>query len=96
MKATSREKLMELLEKKFPNMWTKEGELFGNHKENTIWTGEGSYLKDKEGMEWEIFDYFSMSETYQFGVHIELVEFLNKHGYYTECNDPGTYFITPQ
>ncbi len=42
-----------------------------------------------------MFDYYAGGK-YEFGVHITLRKFVEKHGYYVECYDPGTYFIFPQ
>ena len=78
---------MEKLVKQYPNVWFKDGGEFSSEHENTIWTGEGSFIKDYE----YAFDYYGYNNT--FGVHPELVKSLNKLGLYAEFYDPGTVFL---
>ena len=87
-------KLIELLEEKFPNAWFKEGEGFSSGYERAVWTGEGSYM-DKDSVV-EMFDSYDMGENYEFGAHVKLCRFVEKHGYYVECYDNGTFFIWPE
>ena len=89
--ATSREKLIELLEKKYPEMNLDTTESF-NGSEGGIWnrsTEDG--LEAKNGM--RLFDYYAedyQEKNYVFGVHNEIGKFLEKHGWYAEWNDAGT------
>jgi hypothetical protein len=83
-------KLITLLEKKFPNAWFKEGAEFSNSTSGSVWTGEGSMIGDEE-----MFNYFGSGDTYKFGAHIKLCNFVEKNGYYVECYDAGTYMIYP-
>ena len=39
------------------------------------------------------FDYYAMSSAYDLGVRATLVDFLEKRGWYTEWNDPGTMML---
>lgn len=89
------EKLIELLEAEFPNAWFKDGGDFSNGTENSVWTGEGSYIGKGED-EVEMFDHYNMGENYQFGAHVKLCRFVESHGYWVECYDAGTYFIWPE
>lgn len=92
----SRDELMSTLKKMFPKAWFKPGEDFRNDdsENSTIWTGEGSYTNDGK----DLFNYYSEDyeeKTYVMGVYKPLYNFLKSVGYYTEANDPGTYFIRP-
>ena len=92
MKTTAQ--LITLLEKKFPKAWFKEGEDFSSSYDTAVWTGEGSYIDKAETT--QMFSYYNLSDDYQFGAHVKLCEFVEKHGYFVECYDGGTYFIFPQ
>lgn len=91
MKTTT--ELITLLEKRFPNAWFKEGAGFGNGYEKSVWTGEGSMLNNGLPM----FNYYSTKNCYAngFGAHEQLCNFVEKHGYYVECYDAGTFLIYP-
>lgn len=84
-------KLITLLEAKFPKAWFKEGSEFSQGMGGGVWTGEGSYIGDEP-----MFDYNDMSSLYEFGAHVKLCKFVEKHGYYVEAYDCGTYFIFPE
>lgn len=89
--------MMAALKKEFPGMWTKPGEEFShNHAmDHAIWTGENSF--DKEDL--PMFDYYAedpQENYYVMGVRRPLHEFLEKHGWYAEAHDPGTYFLVPE
>jgi len=100
MKATkqaiTRDQLMQVLKQKFPNMWMKPAEDFGDgFDETAIWTGEGSTLHDeKYDMDVNIFSLYSESKMYDMGVHNNLVSVLDEYGYYAEFYDGGTVFIS--
>lgn len=74
------------LQKQFPDMWMKDGADFANGYENTIWTGEGSYIGDAYA-----FDYYGYSDT--MGVHPKLNDALDKLGLYAQFYDAGTVFF---
>ena len=88
------EELMALLEKRFPNAWFKEGAGFSSGYKNAVWTGEDSYMGKGEKLI-PMFDYNNMGAKYQFGAHVDLCRFVEKHGYFVECYDGGTFFIWP-
>lgn len=86
----TRDEMMALITKRFPNIWMKTSEQFDGRKD-AIWTGTNSFIdKDKEV---PAFNDFIESKKYDIGVHVTLVSFLNKHGYYAEAYDCGTFFI---
>ena len=39
------------------------------------------------------FDYYAMNRSYELGVRVTLVDFLQKRGWYAEWNDPGTTML---
>lgn len=89
---TTRDALIKILAKEFPKMWMKPAEDFGGgYDSKAIWTGEGSENNDEEPM----FDIYSDNSIYNMGVHKDLVAILDKHDYYAEAYDGGTYFISP-
>lgn len=89
--ATSRSRLKNILKRKFPDMWMKDGEDFSSSNAGSIWTGEGSF--DNDGI--PLFDNFATSPLYELGVHKDLVRVLDKHGWFAEFHDGGTVFIWP-
>lgn len=91
---TTRNQMTNLLAAKFPKLKTIPSEVFDGTKDRIV-TGEGSEMPD----EMPAFDYWSQDykeTTYIMGVHKDLVAFLDKHGWYAEAHDPGTYFLSPQ
>lgn len=88
--ATSRTKLIEVLNKKFPKVWTKLGEEFSPNYQGSIWTGEGSEV-DEEGT--PAFCMFGPQSLYDLGVYIPLAQLLEKHGWFAEAHDGGTFFL---
>ena len=94
--ATSRENLIELLEAKFPKIRLAESEMFDGSK-NGIWvrsTEDGMTAKDGH----KLFDYYAMDNKeirYVFGVHREIGDVLEEHGWYGEWYDTGTMFFYP-
>lgn len=86
----NREKLIKLLEDKYPKMLIRTTEEFNGSK-GGIWTSGEDGLESKDGL--RLFDYYAedyKEKTYIFGVHKEIENFLNKHGWFAEWNDPGT------
>ena len=80
------------INKHFPEVWTKDGDDFGGGQENTIWTGEGSQMPDGlPAFDPHCFDI--MERNYVMGVHKELRSLLNKHDFYAEQLDGGTFFL---
>ncbi len=89
MAEVTREKLMEILKKRFPLMWMKKSEEFSSDYKDCIWTGEGSYIKKDVPM----FDNYGNPKYYELDVHNDLIKFLDKYGWYAESYDSGTYFL---
>lgn len=87
---TNKEKLLQLLEKKFPSCWFKDGELFSSNHSKAIWSGEGSRIKNKP-----LLDAYTSSKLYTLEVHNDMVKFLDKHGWYPEMYDAGTVMFYP-
>lgn len=90
-----RNEMQLMLKKAFPKMWMKNSEDFSSdYNDNAIWTGEGS--EGNDGL--PLFDYYAedpKEHVYVMGVRKTLHDLLNKHGWYAECYDPGTYFLQP-
>lgn len=89
-KKPTRDEMMALITNRFPNIWMKPSEQFNGTKD-AIWTGTDSFIdKDKKI---PAFNDSIESKKYDLGVHVTLVAFLSKHGYYAEAYDCGTFFI---
>lgn len=80
------EKKMQSLTKQFPNVWFKYGEEFAQGYEQSIWTGEGSYVGEESA-----FCMYSYGET--LGVHPKFNKALDKLDLYAEFYDGGTVFL---
>jgi hypothetical protein len=86
----TREKMMELLEAKYPQMFLRTTEQFNGGK-GGIWTSGEDDLPAKDGF--ALFNYYAEGNRYQFGVHNEIYNFLEKHGWYAEWHDCGTIML---
>jgi hypothetical protein len=86
----TREKMMELLEAKYPQMFLRTTEEFDGGK-GGIWTSGEDGLAGKDGF--ALFNYYAEGKRYQFGVHTEIYEFLEGHGWYAEWYDCGTIML---
>jgi len=75
--------------------FAKPGNEFSSEKEGGIWMiGEdpGETLSNGE----RIYDYYSEDyDTYDIGVHVDFMEFLDQRGWYAEWSDAGTIFLFP-
>ena len=94
--ATERQKLMELLEAKYPKMLLRTTEQFDG-SERGIWTSGEDGLEAKD--ERPLFNYYAQDyneEIYVFGVHKEIRSFLESHGWFTEWHDAGTAMLYPE
>ena len=88
--ATEREKLMEILKAKYPEMFMRTTEEF-NGSQGGIWSSGEDGLPAEDGM--PLFEYYAQDpqeRRYIFGVHKEIYNFLEEHGWFAEWNDPGT------
>lgn len=82
--------MLGLLQKKFPKCWFKDGGEFSKSHSGSIWSGEGSEIKGKP-----LLDAYTSSKKYTLEVHNDMVDFLDKHGWYPELYDSGTVFFYP-
>ena len=88
--AATREKMMELLEAKYPQMFLRTTEEFNGEK-GGIWTSGEDGLKAKDGF--DLFNYYADGNRYVLGVHTEIEKFLDKHGWFAEWYDCGTVML---
>ena len=88
--ATNRDNLMNLLESKYPKMFLRTTEEFDGCK-GGIWTSGEDNLPAKDGF--PLFDYYGEGNHYELGVHTEISNFLEKHGWYAEWHDCGTIML---
>jgi len=88
--ATKREKLMDILESKYPKMFLRTTEQFSGSK-GGIWTSGEDNLPAKDGK--SLFDYYADGGKYELGVHKEIGDLLLKHGWYAEWYDCGTIML---
>lgn len=86
----TKEELIPLLEKRFPDCWFKDGKLFSADNESSIWSGEGSTIDNMK-----LVDDYAQGKKYVLGVHVKMNNFLEKHGWYAELYDTGTVFFYP-
>jgi hypothetical protein len=84
------EQMMELLEAKYPRMFLRTTEEF-NGSNGGIWTSGEDGLEAKDGF--PLFNYYAQGNLYELGVHTEIYEFLEKHGWYAEWYDAGTIML---
>ena len=97
MRTISRERLMQKLEKAYPEIWMRQSEEFDGIG-GRIWTVSESCPTDKEGL--PIFSNESKytdfkEEFYTMGVRNHLRNFLERNGWYVEWYDSATLMIAP-
>jgi len=87
--------ILERLQKRFPDMWLKEGYEFNGGGAAVAWAEEGATLYDHVLQERvSAFDYYSTNyNTYEMGVHVDLVAFCQQMKCHWECHDAGTYLL---
>ena len=88
--ATNRDNLMNLLKSKYPKMFLRTTEEFDGCN-GGIWTSGEDNLPAKDGF--PLFDYYGEGNRYELGVHTEIYNFLEKHGWYAEWHDCGTIML---
>jgi hypothetical protein len=89
----TRNQVMSLLEKKYPNMLLRTTEEF-NGSEGGIWTSGEDGPEAKAGG--PLFNYYSENHAkYNLGVHNEICDYLDKLEWYCEWYDAGTIMIWP-
>lgn len=102
-KTSTRDEMMDLISKKFPNIWMKKSEDFKKDDNNRgIWTGaEGSTFIDdaKKVLAFNPVGAYSydksIAKNYVNEVHKTLAKFLKEHGWYAEFYDDATVFFYP-
>lgn len=90
---TSKTSLIAQLQKKYPTMsimedgngWVSESEdIFAISAEDVVMSSEG----------YDLLNYWTQNyEHWDLGIHVELVKFLNDHGWYAEWVNPGVVAI---
>ena len=88
--ATERDELMNILEAKYPKMFMRTTEEF-NGSQGGIWSSGEDGLPAEDGM--PLFEYYAedpKEKRYILGVHKEIYNLLEEHGWFAEWNDPGT------
>ena len=93
---TARNKMIDIIRAKYPKLFLKTTEEFDG-SENGIWSsGENG---DQATDERPLFDYYAQDyneEIYIFGVHKEIRELLEEHGWFAEWHDAGTIMFYPE
>ncbi len=89
--ATERDELMNILREKYPKMFMKPTEEFRAGYDGGIWSSGEDGLPAKDGF--PLFEYYAedfQEKRYIIGVHKEIYNLLEEHGWFAEWNDPGT------
>ena len=84
-------KIIDALEKKFPNCWFKDGDLWGSSA--TVWSGEGSRIDGMPAFDSYASGWDPKETMYVMGVKKELADFVKSKGYFWEAYDSGTYLL---
>jgi hypothetical protein len=87
--------MIQLLKKRFPFAWFKDGAEFSTEFKDTIWCGEGAKTGKYKKRE-QMFNYYNRTKKYKQGAHIELHNFIKKHNYELFQYDGGTFFLIPK
>jgi hypothetical protein len=89
----TREYMMDHLESEFKIDFIAITENFNGAK-GGIWLSAENGEVAKDGR--ELFDYYSLNHNiYDLGVHKEIEDWAEKHGWWFEWNDPGTIMLWP-
>ncbi len=89
--ATSREKLIDILSAKYPKLPLRPAEDFRKDFNGGIWSSGEHGIEATDGF--RLFDYYAedwREITYILGVHREIYELLESHGWFAEWYDCGT------
>lgn len=90
----TREYMMDHLESEFAMNFVAISENF-NGSEGGIWLSAENGERASDG--WLLFDYWNTSwERYELGVHKQITEWAEKHGWWFEWNDSGTIMLWPE
>jgi hypothetical protein len=95
----TREEMTAKINKCYPGLFTKTTEEFYGKKSQRegIWSGSESGVYASDGF--KVLDYYAKNHTakkrYEIGVHIQLRNLLEKHGWYAEWYDCGTIMFYP-
>ena len=92
MKKYNLKEMMVALKKKGVAVAGTTNEFYSEDNEiNGIWvSGEEGTCKKTD---LPFFDYYGPESLYFFGTLQTLEDFIAKHGWYSECNDPGTFML---
>lgn len=94
--AATRDEMIAKLNKKYPTLPTRTTEEFYGKKSQIegIWSsGEHSSIVAADGN--TLIDYYSSGRKYEFGVHLEIRNLLEKNGWFAEWYDCGTIMFYP-
>ena len=87
-KVLTRDELIEVLKKAYPNMFLRTTEEFDGH-EGGIWSSGEDGIEASDGF--ALFDYWSENhDRYEIGVHNEIMTLLGDNGWFAEWYDGGT------
>jgi hypothetical protein len=85
-------KILDALEKKFPNCWFKDGNEFDGSSA-AAWSGEGSGIDGMPAFDSYASGWDPEETMYVMGVKKELADFVKSKGYFWEAYDSGTYLL---
>lgn len=71
----------------FPGCWYRIGDFYGDNR-TVFWSGEDNFAPDTL----PLFDYEATIHVDE--IHPKLAALTEKHGFFWECYDPGTYHLT--
>jgi hypothetical protein len=104
-KFVPRDEMMELIKKRFPNIWVKPSEEFSNDKNYAgrgIWSGSESSTWIDDAKKIPAFNPYGayaynprLDKDYENEVHKTLAKFLRDHGWFAEFYDDATVFFWP-
>lgn len=83
--------MMSILEEKYPKMFMRTTEEFRAGYGGGIWSSGEDGLPAADGL--PLFEYYAEDArevTYILGVHREIYNLLEEHGWFAEWHDPGT------
>lgn len=77
--------IIKKLERKFPDCWFKE------LRAGIVTSGEGSIIDGLEAFNYNSWESDPSEKIWTMGVNNDLMDFVEKLGYFWECQDAGTY-----
>ena len=90
--------MLKLLERKFPNVWFKDGAEFSHEKAGTVWSGSEPTGEDgNENHEVFLSDMFDGTDDeftqYHLGIRDDMFKLMEFHDCWWEFWDSGTLFL---